>query len=135
MKRKLLFLIACAVFVIAPALVFAGQVEGTVQGLNCASKGIACPIDKKDPVIATESTFVIITGPSAYYLVPNLDRAVMAGHVAEYVKVTGEINEKYKSIEADVLQVKKKGEWVTVWSREMEKAWEMEITGGDLGGR
>ena len=127
MKRKLLFLIACAVFVIAPALVFAGQIEGTVQGLNCASRGVTCPIDKKDPVIATESTFVIITGPSTYYLVPNLDRAVMARHVAEHVKVTGKINEKYRSIKADVLQVEKKGKWVTVWSREMEKDWEEEL--------
>ena len=128
MNKTVLFVIACAVFVIAPVSSFAGQIEGTIQGLNCAAKGIICPLDKKDPVIASESTFVVITEPNTYYLVPNIDRAVLAGHVAEHVKITGKINEKYKSIKANDLQVKKDGEWATVWSLEMEKAWAVEMS-------
>ncbi|NOQ45075.1 MAG: hypothetical protein GQ559_00100 [Desulfobulbaceae bacterium] len=124
MNRKSLLLIACAAFLIAPALAFAGQVEGVIQGLNCVTKGVSCPIDKKDPVVATEQTFVVLTSSGAHYLVPNLDRAIMARYITENVKISGKINEEYKSIKADALRVKQKEKWVTVWSQEMVEAWE-----------
>ena len=122
-KRAVLFFV-CAALLMTPVLSFAGQVEGVVRGLNCAVKGISCPIDKQDPVIATERTFVIVTAPGAYYLVPNLDRAVLARHYDENVRLTGKVNQTYKTITADALQVKRNGKWVTTYSQAMVDQWE-----------
>ncbi len=122
-SRTVLFFV-CAALLMTPVLSFAGQVEGVVRGLNCAVRGISCPIDKRDPVVATERTFVVVTGSDAHYLVPNLDRAVLARHFDEKVRLTGLVNQKYKTITADTLQVKQNGKWVTVYSQAMVDQWE-----------
>jgi len=121
-KRTVLGFV-CAALLMTPVLSFAAQIEGVVKGLNCTVKGISCPIDKQDPVIATERTFVIFTDSGAYYLVPNLDRAVLARHFDENIRLTGKVNQKYKTITADTLQVKQKGDWVTVYSQAMVDQW------------
>lgn len=124
-KRAVLFCV-CAALIMTPVLSFAGQIEGVVKGLNCAVRGISCPIDKQDPVVATERTFVVVTGSGTYYLVPNLDRAVLARHFDENVRLTGKVNSKYKTITADTLQVKQNGKWVTAYSQAMVDQWEAE---------
>ena len=56
-----------------------------------------------------------------YFFVPNLDRAILARHINQMVRITGKMNEKYRSINAQKLEVKEGGSWRTSWSSQMEQ--------------
>jgi len=107
---------------------FAGTVEGTVQGLQCITKGMLCPLDRQDPHIAAEKVFGIFTETKDYYLVTNIDRAILARYLGKKVRVKGKVSSKYKAITADKLEVLINGKWRTKWTREKEK-YEFEIYG------
>lgn len=104
--------------------------EGTVLGFHCVMMGKTCPVGKEDPVVAAERVFVVVTSGGNYYFVPNLDRAILARHITEKVRVTGTINSKYKSIVADVFEVYKNGKWKTVWSKKMQEEFYKELETG-----
>ena len=130
MKKSILSIVLLFAFLTIPVWALAATVEGTVQGFQCVQVGKTCPVDKKDPVAALEHNFVILTPSGAYYLVPNLDRAVLARHLTETVKVSGTVNNKYNSVTADKVEVKKDGKWKVVWSTEMQKEIEAELETG-----
>ena len=120
MKKMLLLTVLMGMFFV-PTLVLAGEVVGSIQGLQCVTTGKTCPIGKEDPVIAAERVFVVLTAEGDYYLVPNLDRAIMARNITEQVKVTGNINKKYRSITAKTFQVwQDDGKWKETWSEKIE---------------
>ena len=120
MKKMLLLTVLMGMFFV-PTIAFAGEVVGSVQGLQCVTTGKTCPIGKEDPVIAAERVFVVLTAEGDYYFVPNLDRAIMARNITEQVKVTGTINKKYRSITAQTFQVwQDDGKWKKTWSEEIE---------------
>lgn len=124
MTKRIRFipLVLLLAFVLIPAWAMAGtgSVEGTVQGFHCVMMGKTCPVGKEDPVIAAERVFVVLTSAGNHYFVPNLDRAILARHVAQRVRVSGDINSKYKSIKAKTFEVWKNGKWKTVWSQAMQ---------------
>ncbi len=120
MKKMLLITVLMGMFFV-PALALAGEVAGTVQGLQCVTTGKTCPIGKEDPVVAAERVFVVLAADGDYFFVPNLDRAIMARNITEQVKVTGAINKKYRSITAKTFQVMQDdGKWKMTWSEELE---------------
>ncbi len=128
--KKMLLLTVLMGMLFVPTLAFAGEVVGTVQGLQCVTTGKTCPIGKEDPVIAAERVFVILTAEGDYFFVPNLDRAIMARNITEKVKVTGTINKKFKSISAKIFQVwQDNGKWKTTWSEEIEQKMLKELYG------
>jgi hypothetical protein len=108
-------------FLLVPLLAAAGSIEGSVQGFFCVTQGKVCPIGKEDPMIAAERVFVVLTDKGDYYFIPNLDRAVLGRHIGKTVRVTGKINTSYKSIRAEIFEVKENGKWRTTWSREMQE--------------
>ncbi len=130
MKKRLLSIFLLFAFLSIPVWVLAATVEGTVQGFQCVQAGKTCPIDKRDPVAAIEQNFVVLTSAGGYYLVPNLDRAVLARHLTEQVRISGKISNKYNAITADKVEVKKDGKWKVVWSAEMQKEIEEELETG-----
>lgn len=83
----------------------AATVEGTISGYTCVVLGKACPVDREDPVIAAERVFVVVKADGSYYMIPNIDRAILARHLTEKVRVEGNVDEKYKSIQAKKLEV------------------------------
>ena len=99
----------------------AGTVEGSIQGLTCVTLGKLCPVDKEDPMIAAEKIFVVLTKDNNYYFVPNLDRAILARHINQMVRVTGEISSKYKAIDAEKLEVFREDAWRTTWSTKWQE--------------
>ena len=109
---------------------FGGTVEGRIQGLQCVLQGKLCPVDNQDPHIAAEKNFVVVTGPGTYYLISNLDRAVLARHLMSKVRVSGETSSKYKSIKADRFEVQVNGKWKTTWTQEMEDRARRELNQG-----
>lgn len=120
MKKGFLSLVVLALLIVPMTAWGSGTVEGTVHGFNCVMQGKVCPVGSEDPMVAVEDVFVVFTKDGKYFFVPNLDRAIMARHINEMVKVTGTISDKYPSVTADKLEVMEKGAWKTAWSKEME---------------
>jgi hypothetical protein len=107
----------------------AGTVEGSIQGLTCVTMGKVCPVGMEDPLIAHEQTFGVYTFDNEFYFVSNMDRAVLSRYINKRVRVTGEINKQYKTVNAENLQVFKDGKWETPWSLQLEEAIQLQIYG------
>ena len=88
--------------------------EGTIEGYNCVMQGKTCPIGGEDPLVAAEFTFVLLTMDKKFYFVPNIDRAVLARHVAEQVRISGDITSN--AIKASTVEVKKDGKWKVIYA-------------------
>ena len=131
MKKNIikLYLAMAFMLVLLPGLAAAGTVEGSIQGFTCVTMGKVCPVGKEDPLIAHEKTFGVYTHDNEFYFVPNLDRAVLSRYINKRVKVTGDINKQYKSVNAQNLQVFKDGQWETPWSIQLEEAIKIQIYG------
>lgn len=118
--RSLMAKLLLAVSLILPLVANAGTVEGRVNGISCAIAGEICPVDKLDPHLALETDFVVQQADGTFYLVPNVDRAVKARLVLEEVSVTGDVNDRYKSVTASEIAVKRGGEMKTIWTQKMQ---------------
>lgn len=122
MRRMMMALAVVFVLAAIPLLASAETVEGSIQGLHCVSIGKVCPVGKEDPIIAAESTFVIYTKDQKHFLVPNLDRAILARHINENARVEGKLDLKYASIMANKLEIMgKDGTWKIVWTKQMQQ--------------
>jgi hypothetical protein len=131
MKTALFFgiaLVALVAFAGCPAMAASTQMEGTVQGFTCVTQGKTCPVGKEDPIIAAERLFVVLATDGSYYFVPNLDRAVMARHIRQKVRVTGAYNQQYKALTATAFEVWRDGNWETTWTTELQAGWDKEIS-------
>jgi hypothetical protein len=115
MKKLMMFFF---LLLLTPVMAFGaqGSLEGSIQGYNCVLQGKTCPIGMEDPLVATEVTFVLLTPDNKFYFVPNIDRAVLARHVAEQVRISGEINKDNNSIKAQTIEVNKSGKWRLVYN-------------------
>lgn len=121
MRKSIRPLMLLSVFILVPVVAVAGTIEGTIQGFHCVTVGKICPLGKEDPVVAAERVFVVLTDKGDYHFVPNLDRAILARHLGEKVRVTGPVDSKYKSITAKTFEVMRNGKWRTTWSEEMQR--------------
>ena len=121
MKANSIAFVILLGFMLFPALALAGEWQGTIQGLRCATEAKVCPVDMEDPLVGLEKSFVLVTKDGSWYLLPNLDRAILARHVIQRVFVEGEKSPKYKAITVQSLKVWKDNKWKEVWSVEMEK--------------
>ena len=120
---KKILVIALFALVLLPVWAVAGMVEGSVQGFTCVTQGKVCPAGKEDPMAAAERVFVILTAGKSYYFVPNVDRAVLARHLNDRVRVSGKVATNYPSIEANKIEKFSKGAWKTSWTF----SWQEEI--------
>lgn len=122
MKRTWLPLVLVMLFVLIPAIAIGASFTGSIQGFNCVTQGKTCPVGKEDPVIAAESVFVLLTegGNNVFYFVPNLDRAIMARHINESVKIEGTMTKNLNSITATELYVMTNGKWRKTWDVKLQ---------------
>ena len=102
------------------ASVQAETIEGKLNGLDCASHGEECPIDRLDPHIALERDFVVQTAEGKYFFITNLDRAIKARHALKLVRVEGELSSRFNAMSASELWVKAGGKYNLTWSIAME---------------
>ena len=130
MKKFWVPMIIGIVFMMVPVLAIGASITGSIQGFNCVTQGKVCPIGMEDPVIAAENVFVLLVDAAKgdYYFVPNVDRAILARHINEQVKIEGTVNAKMKSIKATAIYVKDK----KVWSLDLEDKIYQDIFGGSL---
>lgn len=130
MKKLFIIMLAFSFLVLIPVWAVADSVEGSVQGFTCVTQGKLCPVGKEDPMAAVENVFVILTDDNAYFFVPNLDRAVLARHINDRVRVKGTLSPKYSAIKADTLEVFKRGAWRTTWEVAWQQRFYTELYGG-----
>jgi hypothetical protein len=133
MKKFSLLILALLVLIISPTWAVAGSVEGSVQGFTCVTQGKVCPTGKEDPMAAVERVFVVLTTGKSYYFVPNVDRAVLARHINNRVRVSGTVASNYPSIEANKIEVFQKGAWKTTWSFSMQEEIAKSLAGAEAG--
>ncbi|MCB2225798.1 MAG: hypothetical protein KQH53_03900 [Desulfarculaceae bacterium] len=114
-----LALVAAVAVAQAPAK--SGEWQGSIQGLNCVTRGQLCPINMEDPLIALEKTFVLYVKDGEFYYLPNLDRAILARHLNRPVKVAGVLESGGKSILVEHLYFSRDGKWRETWSPVMER--------------
>ena len=122
MKRNILLtlILVIAIAFMAPVGAYAAKnFDGWMQGFNCVTHGHKCPIDNLDPHLMLESDFVLLLNDGNYFLLPNISRVVKAKYVHSAIRVTGDVNSKYKSIDVDKLEVKEGNSFKTVWSKKM----------------
>ena len=114
---SLVFLLAGSLILIASQASAAEKVtlEGTIQGYNCITTGKICPAGKEDPWLETENVFALYTKENDFYLVSNMDRDALKVHTNEIVRITGEVDPKYKSVNASTLEVFNQGTWEKKW--------------------
>ena len=134
MKFKWMSIIIALVLVV-PAIAAGDVIEGSIQSFTCITQGKVCPIGKEDPMIAVEKVFVLHVKAGEYYFVPNVDRAIMARHLNELVKVEGVKSTNFNSIKATAIFVMEDGKWAKTWSQDWQDQIYEEITSGvPLGG-
>jgi hypothetical protein len=140
-KKKIIVLIILTTLAyITPVAVDATQpIEGHMEALDCIIHGIPCPTDNLDPHMALVTDFVLFLGKgSEHYLLPNIPRNVKAQYIGKAIRVTGDVNKTYRSIEAKKLEVKRGGSYKIVWSRESKRdeweKWQKEFYEGRLDG-
>ena len=120
-KQALLPAVLLVVFLLIPLVVNADTIKGKIEGLSCLLKGYLCPLDKADPMINLEKDFVLVTADGKYYYLSNIGLGLKARHALEVVEVTGNINDKYKSMTVDTLSVGGKVVWSKAAEEEMMK--------------
>ena len=113
--RVLLGLAALALLAPAPGDA-EEMVAGTINGLRCVTDGVKCPVDEEDPVIATLADFVLQTEGDGFLYLHNVDIDVKENLVLKPVRVTGEVNRRYRSMEVARIEVRRDGDYRTVWT-------------------
>jgi len=122
MKRLVMFFLVASIVAFMPLVASAADtIEGSVQGFTCVTQGKVCPVGQEDPMAAAERVFVVLTKDNKYYFVPNVDRAVMARHLNERVKVIGKLNPKYNAIDASQIDAYENGKWNTAWTMKTQQ--------------
>ncbi|ROR34231.1 hypothetical protein [Inmirania thermothiophila] len=95
----------------------AETLTGRINGLDCTTRGIQCPVDRLDPHVAVEPDFVLVVG-DRWFFMPNVDRSTKVRHVLERVQVVGERHPRYNSIQVEEIRVERDGRWHKIWSQE-----------------
>jgi hypothetical protein len=94
---------------------------GTISGLSCYTTATMCPSDENDPHVALEHTFVLGIDKTKYFLLTNVGRQTLAPMVTQKVRVTGNINDKFKSMYAYKIEVQDGDKWELAWSEDLER--------------
>jgi hypothetical protein len=117
-QKAIAILVAMLLF---PALSMGAQVEGSIQGLTCVLYGKTCPVGKEDVIAALEKNFVLYTDDGTAYSISNIGSQILSRYLNKVVRATGEVNKEKKSIYAEKLEVREKGDWKMIWSEDMER--------------
>ena len=133
-KKLSLLVLALVLPLFITGVALGDSVEGSVQGFRCVTQGKVCPKGKEDPMAAVENVFVVLTKGKDYYFVPNLDRAVMARHINDRVRVSGTLSSSYNAIAANKFEVFKNGKWRITWDFDMERLIQESLQGAGSAG-
>lgn len=111
---KMVTLSSCIVAFLPISANAVESVEGVIKGIRCVTDNI-CPNDKRDPRLRAESDFVIEQPDGDFFYVFNIDRDTKLRFALDTVKITGDVNERYSSIKADQMEIKRGDSYQTIW--------------------
>jgi len=127
-ETRIVLILIIAIMIILPSGVHAAKkktIEGRMQGLNCVIHGHVCPVDGIDPHIVYEPDFVLHLVGTEHYLLLNVPHVVKVRYVGDKIRVTGDVNQKYRTMKVEKLEVKRSGKYEMVWSpRLQDQHWE-----------
>ena len=103
------------------SLLQAGEIEGRLNGLGCATAGKLCPTDRKDPHLMLERDFVLQRPDGSYFFITNIDWRTKMQNVLRFVRVKGEFNERRSAIAADELWAKEDDGYRLIWSLDQHR--------------
>ena len=109
---------------LAPVFASAATFSGSIQGFNCVTLGKTCPIGMEDPMAAAENVFVLLVDAAKgdYYFLANVEREALVRHINEQIKVTGDLDKKYRTIKVkEIANSKGKVVWSKAMQDEMER--------------
>lgn len=112
---------------LAPVFATAADFTGSIQGFTCVTQGKTCPIGKEDPMAAAENVFVLLVDAAKgeYYFIPNVERSVLARQINVSIKVSGDMDKKFKSIKAKDIFTMKGKTATKIWSsNRQDPVWE-----------
>lgn len=93
------------------------SVTGRLNGHDCAHAGIACPVDAQDPRLLLERDFVLQKESGDYLFLTNIARSIKLQYLLDDIKVIGNRDLKYNTIEVYELMIMQDDEWKSVWIR------------------
>ena len=123
-KLPLATLALAGAFAAASGSVYAAErstVSGFVNGYECATIGERCPVDNADPRITLQSGFVVQQADGSFHLMTGVPRDVQVRAVNERVQVTGNIHERYRTVEVEEFKVRRGVSYATVWSQDIQR--------------
>ncbi len=94
--------------------------KGIIEGADCVINKQVCAKDAKDPLLAMEREFVLVTADGQYYFLPNLTRFYKASAYKKIVRVKGKQNGA--AIVVENFEVLKNDRFAQVWNQTAE--WE-----------
>ncbi len=92
-------------------------VTGRLNGHDCAHAGISCPVDPQDPRLLLERDFVLQQQDGDYLFLTNIPRSTKLQYLLKDIKVVGNNNSKYNTVEVYELMIMQDDEWKSVWIR------------------
>ena len=121
-KNIIKFLATVTIITFIPIASIAMEtIKGKIVGFNSIIHGKESPTDVNDPHIDLEPDFVILMSNGDHYLIPNVPLRVKKKYIYQSVKITGNINFKHRSIEADEFKVRGKRKFKVVWTNAEQK--------------
>ena len=132
MRKLWVPMVIALALTLTPLMAIAASLTGSVQGFNCVTQGKVCPIGMEDPIISVENVFVLLVDAAKgeYYFVPNVDRAIMARHINEQVRIEGTVNAMTKTVHASAIYAMDGRQWKKTWSVDMYDEIYRDIMGG-----
>lgn len=129
MKKVLALVAAPLALSLLPLAASAQQavVDGTVRGYVATVTNASPALDKQDPALKAERSFVVATDGD-YLFVPNVSRETLRKYATDRVRVVGELAPERHSIVASEIELRSGDHWRQVWSKreEQRRRWDEE---------
>lgn len=122
MKKIIALIVAPLTLALLPLVATAQEtvVSGTLRGYVAAATNAPAAVDKDDPAIEAERTFVVDTD-DGYYFLPNVSAARLRRHATDRVRVAGELNRERRSIRVSKIESQRGDHWNQIWSRQEQE--------------
>jgi hypothetical protein len=111
MKKILMFVLVLAL--LSPVCVYAAEIQGKVDAYAAVMQGKQLP--QGDPRAQLVNTPVVVTPDNKFYFVLNVPKEVFQSLMGQNVKVTGDLQPQYDSINASRVEAMKNNRWTVVW--------------------
>ncbi len=90
--------------------------KGKINGLRCVTDNIKCPVDENDPLIDNLADFVLQAEDGEFFYLHNVSHRIKEGLTLRPIRVTGNVDRRYRSIEVSMIEIFEDGKYKEVWT-------------------